>query len=64
MDLNMLESREITEIRTTAHRYLHKKVAQNCCIWNVTIQTKSSISVSDHPEDDTGCPHTILNILF
>ncbi len=56
----LLESREITEIRTIAHRYLHKKSGTELLYLECDDTNKVfNIGFKTIPEDDTGCPHIL-----
>ncbi len=56
----LLESREIKEIKTTAHRYLHKKSGADLIYYECEDNNKVfMIAFKTIPEDDTGCPHIL-----
>lgn len=56
----LLESREIQEIKITAHRYLHKKSGAELLFLQSDDTNKVfNIAFKTIPEDDTGCPHIL-----
>ena len=56
----LLESREIKEINTTAHRYVHKKSGADLLFLECADTNKVfNIAFKTIPEDDTGCPHIL-----
>lgn len=56
----LIESREIKEIKTTAHRYLHKKSGADLVFFECKDDNKAfNIAFKTIPEDNTGCPHIL-----
>jgi len=57
---SLLESREIKEIKTTAHRYLHKQSGAELIHYQCDDNNKVfNIGFKTVPEDNTGCPHIL-----
>lgn len=56
----LLESREIKEIKSTAHRYRHPKSGADLLyLENDDTNKVFNIAFKTIPEDDTGCPHIL-----
>ncbi|GAB1468924.1 insulinase family protein [Candidatus Cloacimonadota bacterium] len=56
----LLESREIKEIKTTAHRYIHHKSGAELMYYACDDSNKVfMIGFETIPEDDAGCPHIL-----
>ncbi|HPM04217.1 MAG TPA: insulinase family protein [Candidatus Cloacimonas sp.] len=57
---SLLETREIKEIRVTAHRYLHKQSGAELIHYQCEDSNKVfNIGFKTVPEDNTGCPHIL-----
>ncbi len=57
---SLLETREIKEIKTTAHRYLHKQSGAELIHYQCEDNNKVfNIGFKTVPEDNTGCPHIL-----
>lgn len=56
----LVQSQEIKEIKTTAHRYLHKQSGAELLHLECDDNNKVfNIAFKTIPEDDTGCPHIL-----
>ena len=56
----LIQSREIKEIKTVAHRYVHKKSGAELIHLECEDTNKVfKIAFKTIPEDDTGCPHIL-----
>jgi Zn-dependent M16 (insulinase) family peptidase len=57
---SLLETREIKEIKTIAHRYLHKQSGAELIHYQCDDNNKVfNIGFKTIPEDNTGCPHIL-----